>query len=78
MKKNLLFKSVVFGSFLLFTISNATAQQNIIVDSQQYQQLKMAGNLPQQVFNASSNNNTILNLPVSNQAATVSTNSEYN
>ncbi|MFN5794964.1 MAG: nidogen-like domain-containing protein, partial [Bacteroidota bacterium] len=78
MKKNLLFKSVVFGSFLLFTISNAAAQQNIIVDSQQYQQLKMAGNLPQQVFNASSNNNTLLNLPVSNQAATVSTNSEYN
>jgi hypothetical protein len=45
MKKNLLFKTVVFGSFLLFSLKNVVAQQNIIVDIKQYQQMKISGNL---------------------------------
>ena len=80
MKIKLLSQIIAIGGMSLFTENAAIAQQNIIVDSQQYQQMKMAGNLPQQLFNASSNSNsnTVLNLPVSNQSATVSTNSEYN
>jgi len=80
MKIKLLSQIIAIGGMSLFIENAAIAQQNIIVDSQQYQQMKMAGNLPQQLFNASSNSNsnTVLNLPVSNQSATVSTNSEYN
>jgi hypothetical protein len=80
MKIKLLSQFFAIGSISLFIANTAIAQQNINVDSQQYQQMKMAGTLPQQINIQGNNsmNNNIANFPNSNQAATVTTNSEYN